>query len=321
MRAIERGLDSLGFLSDGLREALRRRLRELGGIALITLAILLALALATWSVQDPSLSHATNTAVRNALGIAGATVADLLMQLFGVAALMLALPVAIWGWRLASHRPLGRERIRLIFWITGVLLAAGFAACLPRSPTWPLPAGLGGVIGDGLLRLPGLVTGGTVSALMSIAIAAATGIGALVCFAVAAGFGWHAHSENREERRDRDDAVEPDEERASISLGWITHGFLSLKARLGRLLARTPARTSPRRDASAAATRRAEPRFDEMGRATLQPGLEPELDDEEDEADETPRAPRKPRAAARAPRRSGGYTLPALELLATPKSK
>ena len=138
MRAIERGLDSLGFLSDALREALRRRLREVGGVALIVLAILLALTLATWSVQDPSLSHATTGPIRNVLGISGAIVADLLMQLFGVAALALVLPVAIWGWRLATHRPLRRERIRLIFWVLGVLFAASFASCLPRTPSWPL---------------------------------------------------------------------------------------------------------------------------------------------------------------------------------------
>src|SRR5712692_5662219 len=87
MPAIDRGLDRLSFLPDALRDALRRRLRELGGLALIFAATLLALALATWSVQDPSLSHATNVAVRNALGLPGAIVADLLMQLLGVAAL------------------------------------------------------------------------------------------------------------------------------------------------------------------------------------------------------------------------------------------
>ena len=68
MPAIDRGLDSLSFLPDAVRDAMRRRLRELGGLALIALSILLALALATWSVQDPSLSHATTTPVRNVLG-------------------------------------------------------------------------------------------------------------------------------------------------------------------------------------------------------------------------------------------------------------
>src|SRR5262245_31099275 len=306
MPAIDRGLD--GFLSDGLRDALRRRLRELAGVALVLLSVLLALALATWSVQDPSLSHATNTPIRNVLGLPGAIVADLLMQLFGVAALALVLPIAVWGWRLASHRPLSRERIRLIFWVVGVLLAAAFASCLPRSATWPLPAGLGGVIGDGLLRLPILLGAGS-SGVIKMAIAATTGIGALVAFAIASGIGW----QGRIEDRDADETVEPREERASISLGWITHGFLSLKARLARLFTRAPARAATRREALAV-SRRAEPRFEESGRAPLQPALEPDLDDEEEDDD-------KPRAAPRPPRRSsGGYVLPALELLATPKS-
>ena len=199
MRAIDRGLE--GFLPDGLREALRRRLRELGGVALILLAILLALALASWSVQDPSLSHATNAPIRNVLGFPGAIVADLLMQLFGVAALAFVLPVAVWGWRLASHRPLRRERIRLIFWILGVLLATAFASCLPRSATWPLPAGLGGVIGDGLLRLPILLAGAGASGVVRMGVAVASGIGALVSFAIASGFGWQGR--RRRARRAR----------------------------------------------------------------------------------------------------------------------
>ena len=57
MAAINQSFDSLSFLSDTLRELLRRRLREVLGIAFIVTAILLAFALASWSVQDPSLSH------------------------------------------------------------------------------------------------------------------------------------------------------------------------------------------------------------------------------------------------------------------------
>src|SRR5262249_5392804 len=153
---------------------------------------LVALALATWSVQDPSLSHATNAHVRNILGVPGAIVADLLTQLFGVAALAFILPIAIWGWRLVTHRPMQRERVRLLFWRLGVLLAAGCAAALPRSPAWPLPVGLGGVIGDWMLRLPALVAGGTLAGLARVAVAVAAGAGTLLCFAVAAGFGWRA---------------------------------------------------------------------------------------------------------------------------------
>jgi DNA segregation ATPase FtsK/SpoIIIE, S-DNA-T family len=315
MPAIDRGLLSLNFLPDAVRDALRRRLRELGGLALIGLAVLLSLALATWSVQDPSLSHATNAPVRNTLGVSGAIVADLLIQLLGVAALALVLPVAIWGWRLASHRPLQRERIRLVFWILAVLLAAACAAALPRSATWPLPVGLGGVTGDWLLRLPAVIAGGALSALERAVIAVTAGAGTLVCFAIAAGFGFGWSADARDDAGD-EGAADDERERGSISLGWITHGFLSLKARVARLLTRR-ARSRVRRDIAPAA--RAEPRFEESARVTLQPRAEPEPDDDEDE--DAPVPARRPKAAPRAPRKSsGGYILPPLELLAAPKA-
>ena len=106
-------------------------------------------------MQDPSLSHATDAPVRNLLGTPGAIGADLLMQLFGLAATVLVLPVAVWGWRIATHRPFDREWMRLAFWLAGTVFAAGFAACLPKSAHWPLPTGLGGVIGDAMLRAAG----------------------------------------------------------------------------------------------------------------------------------------------------------------------
>jgi DNA segregation ATPase FtsK/SpoIIIE, S-DNA-T family len=314
MPAIDRGLDRLTFLPEALRDALRRRLRELGGLGLLLVATLLALALATWSVHDPSLSHATNAPVRNVLGVSGAIVADLLIQLLGVAALALVLPIAIWGWRLATHRPLQRERIRLAFCLLAILLAAACTAALPRTPAWPLPVGLGGVVGDWMLRFPALLAGGTLSGLARAAVAIVTGAGTLVCFAIAAGLGWRAGG------RHVDDAVDDERERGSISLGWITHGFLSLKARLARALKRRPQTRSPARRAAAPAHDRTEPRFDESARATLQPQIEPEEDDE-DEDETAPPARRKPKAPPRAPRKTtGGYVLPALELLAAPKA-
>src|SRR5579864_5368923 len=128
MSMIDRSLDGMAFVSGQLGAMLRRRLREVGGIALLSLAMMAALALATWSVQDPSLSHATDAPVRNLLGHPGAIIADLLMQLLGLGALVLLLPIAIWGYRLLGHRPLSRERLRMLLWLFGAVLAAAFAA-------------------------------------------------------------------------------------------------------------------------------------------------------------------------------------------------
>src|ERR1700687_2868382 len=105
MPAIDRSLDAVAFVSEHFRDILRRRLSEIAGLALITLALLGSIALATWSVQDPSLSHATQTPIHNLLGFPGAIFADLAMQLLCLAAIMLLLPGMLLGRRLPSHKP------------------------------------------------------------------------------------------------------------------------------------------------------------------------------------------------------------------------
>src|SRR6202158_1370716 len=107
MPAIDRSLDVIAFVSEHFRDILRRRLSEIAGLALITLALLGAIALTTWSVQDPSLSHATQTPIHNLLGYPGAIFSDLAMQLLGLASMLLLMPEALLGWRLLSHKAIG----------------------------------------------------------------------------------------------------------------------------------------------------------------------------------------------------------------------
>src|SRR6185369_2532487 len=196
MPAMRYTFSAADMLSDELRAALRHRLHEIVGIGLIGIAGIAAIALATWSVQDPSFSHATNAPVRNMLGLPGAIGADLMMQLLGIATVALLFPVSGWGWRLLTHRPLDRERVRLVLWIVGAGAAAGFASCLPASKSWPLPTGLGGVVGDAMLRVPAWVFGAPLSGLPRLLIAIVIGIAAFTTLALAAGFGW---------RRSKDD--------------------------------------------------------------------------------------------------------------------
>jgi S-DNA-T family DNA segregation ATPase FtsK/SpoIIIE len=316
-------MDRLSFVSDSLHEALRRRARELVGLALIGIAIALALSLATWSIQDPSLSHATNAHVRNRFGYPGAIVADLLMQLLGTASLALVLPIAFWGWRIASHRPLARERIRLGLWLLALPLAAACAAALPRTASWPLPSGLGGVVGDWILQLCSSLTGTSRSTVFKAAAAFGFGGGALLCLSIVAGVGLRTPKSTRAKAKaaQRQKPVEPplqegaedeqEERTGSISLGWLTHALLSIKSRVQRLFRDAPAHRAP--SAATPAIGRLEPRFEES--VTLAPDLDGEIDAE------SPAPSRKPRSAARASRRSaGGYILPPIELLAAPKS-
>ena len=315
MSMIDRSLDGLTFLSGQFGAALRRRLREIGGMALLGIALAACLALATWSVQDPSLSHATNAPVRNLLGLPGAIVADLLMQLLGLGSLALLLPIAIWGYRLLGHRPLSRERLRVMLWVFAAVLSAGFASCLPRSAHWPLPCGLGGVVGDAVLRLPTELFGVAMTDVNRLIATVVLGAAALFAFAGAAGMIWRDATDKVEQ--DDDDVEEEDDETgdrdgAWISLGWLIHEVMSFRARVALLFRRRPAAPPAPRSARA----RIEPRFDA-------PATQYADADADDEAEETPlstRAPRKqPQPKAPKPRRSGnGYQLPPLELLSAP---
>jgi S-DNA-T family DNA segregation ATPase FtsK/SpoIIIE len=312
MRATDRSLDVVAFLSEHLRDIVRRRLSELAGLALITLALLGAIALATWSVQDPSLSHATQKPIHNLLGYPGAIFSDLAMQLLGLAAILLLVPEALLGWRLLAHRPVG-EKWRSLLWIVAALLAAGFASTLPRIGSWPLPTGLGGVAGDAVLRLPAMVFGSPLAGLTRLILCIVLGLATAAALLVAARSGERV--ERRTARRvqeiEEEDEIEEEEfeeDRGSAWIGMIVHALLSWKARIGRMIrgdahARMPL-PAPRGS-------RHEPRFD--GRAAE---YEDDFEDEDDEP-----APRR-RAAARAPaRRSGnGYTLPSLNLLAAPRA-
>ena len=313
MRAADRSLDVIAFVSEHFREIIRRRLSELAGIALITLALLGALALATWSVQDPSLSHATQKPIHNLLGYPGAIFSDLAMQLLGLAAILLLAPEALLGWRLLSHKTFG-EKWRSLFWILATFLGAAFASTLPHIGSWPLPTGLGGVAGDAVLRLPAMVLGAPLGGFTRVCLGIVFGLATAVTLLVASGGRAQA---KKSVTRDIDDDEEEDladeeagEDRGSAWLGMIVHALLSWKARIGRMIrgearARTPL--------PVVRGPRLEPRFDADGGA-------PEYDADYEDEDIEP-APRR-RAAPRMPtRRSGsGYMLPSLNLLAAPRA-
>ncbi len=324
MPAADRSLDIVAFVSEHFRDILRRRLSELAGLALLVVALLGAIALATWSVQDPSLSHATQKPIHNLLGFPGAIFSDLAMQLLGLAAVFLLVPEALLGWRLLSHRPLG-QKWRGLIWIPVTLFAAAFVSTLPRIGSWPLPTGLGGVFGDALLQVPALLAGGVLKGFLLIVVSLVFGTATLATLGIATGMRWPRPFADRKAKpaapaEEDEEADEAQDDTASAWLGLMAHALLSWKARLMRFLRGAP--RSAQRAKAPKPGARVEPRFDAYGRAAppLQPAAEQDDDYEEEEEAAAP-APVRRRAAPRAPARrsSGGYELPSLNLLAAPR--
>ena len=233
---------AVDYVPEAVRDFAGRRLREAIGLVLIGGCAALALALTTWSVQDPSWNNASDGQVRNLLGPYGAIIADLLMQSLGVAVIALLAPMAIWGWRLVTRHRFERPALRILLLLVGGLAAAGLASLLPATDRWPLPTGLGGMFGDAVLALPRRFSGNHALTMLIVALALAAG--AILALTAAAGFGLQDDAVERiEEKPIRKAPSRPAPEEADadgepgmglVSLGAVIHAALSLKSAIAR---------------------------------------------------------------------------------------
>ena len=153
---------------------LRYRAVELGGFAIVVAVLWLAAALATYDPADPSLNTASGRAPANIAGAAGATVADLLLQWIGMAAVLAFSVPLIWSWRIMTRHRFPAPRIRVASLVLAVILLPAAMAALPVPSNWNLPAGLGGAYGNLALEQLTHQLGGEPIHRMSVALAFGT---------------------------------------------------------------------------------------------------------------------------------------------------
>ncbi len=224
-----------------LKHIISRNLAGFAGLVVIVAVVGVTVALATWNVADPSLSHATSAAARNRLGYPGAVVADLAMQLIGLASGAMLLPALAIGWRLMLSGEHGLSGGRVAWWIIGTLSVAAALAGLSLPLGWPLPVGLGGALGDMILRLPAAAMGGQeLGRLVSSLAFACLGLSSLWMAASPS-----ARSETGVKKPsvsvddldfDRDEVDEP--RMFSLPLAMVHHWFLVARANVLRLVGR-----------------------------------------------------------------------------------
>jgi S-DNA-T family DNA segregation ATPase FtsK/SpoIIIE len=338
--------------ADGtIRRLIRRNLSAILGLTVLALAAAFAASLATWAVDDPSFSHATDHATRNILGFPGAVVADLLTQLLGLGASLFLLPPVVWAWRAVFAIPSRLNWKTLVTWLLATLAATIALATLPTPNSWPLPTGFGGVIGDLLLKLPAALIGHQPVRLSAFAVGVAFAALALLFALHACGLILQFDRTDEDEvpavrpsqrvtvadededadldadmddgDEDGDDEDDDRPSRLAMFAGFMTHVGMSLASSMRRRLfnrRRSALRAMIEEDAFHAG--RIEPR---MGADGDWHADEPELDGGMDDADlpelemdedEAPVAPRKKKAKAAAPvvRKSKAYKAPKFEL-------
>jgi S-DNA-T family DNA segregation ATPase FtsK/SpoIIIE len=284
---------ALADTGHGIRAFARRQVGRLVGAGLFALVAFGVASLATWNVADPSFSHATGNIVTNAMGYVGAVFSDLAMQFFGLAAVAALVPAVVWGFLLFSARGVDRLPKRGLAWFGYAVLAAAIAGCVVPPKTWPLPTGLGGVFGDMVLKIPGLIVGGYPTGLIASVLAVLLSAPALWLFAygsalIARKNGFAVLEQPAAaDPRDQDDLLfdndEDEGDEGILALGAITHWWLSLRAYLRRRAARRRERDDfePEMEPRASAWRRAaervesaefaESRMSADGRARVEP--------------------------------------------------
>jgi S-DNA-T family DNA segregation ATPase FtsK/SpoIIIE len=137
-----------------------RRLNELIGFLMCVSALLLFLALASYSPLDPSWNSASvltgSHAARNWIGIVGAYTADMLLQFFGVGAFLLVIFPTMLGIRWFRSMQVQSPVAKSLGGIWLVMFVPAMLALLPGHLRWlrviPIEGLLGRVVGDVLIH-------------------------------------------------------------------------------------------------------------------------------------------------------------------------
>src|SRR6201987_5282912 len=142
-----------------------RRLNELIGFLMCVSALLLLLALVSYSPLDPSWNSASvltgSHAARNWIGVVGAFTADMMLQFFGVGAFLLVIFPAMLGTRWFRSMKVQSPLAKSLGAIWLLMFVPAMLALLPGQIRWmrviPIEGLLGRVVGDVLIHYLNIV--------------------------------------------------------------------------------------------------------------------------------------------------------------------
>ncbi|RDE08512.1 DNA translocase FtsK [Pelagibacterium lacus] len=261
------------------------------GVVLAALSAVVLVSLASWSVDDPSFSYATDKLAENWLGPFGASLADIAFQLIGLAAPLFVLSPLVWSWSLIRRVVPSYLGIRFTGWMLGTLLATGALANFPTPESWPLPLGLGGFTGNLFVTLYASVMGTAPEGIAAMVFAALLGVPGLAALWLSARSRPAFESEPRLPVRAkptgarRAPAPEPEIEDEpdspalfDVAIGFAAHTAYGARAAIRRIFARKHPE-APQRGWQAddfEPPLEPQPAHDRLGRTPIEPPLEPD---------------------------------------------
>ncbi|BBL53937.1 hypothetical protein MF1_11950 [Bartonella quintana] len=192
-------------------------LRQIGvfiGLGLLGFIVFCIFALATWNVADPSLTHASINKITNFMGWPGAIFSDFFMQFFGLASLGVLLPPLFWSFLLLAQKNIHNLIFRLFLWVVSTIcFVVSFALMTPLAPftQWPLPMGLGGVLGDKILSAASLIFPVLLSPFQNVLLGVALILLSFLIAAFAGNVVWRRQSNKRKTKNvQKNEIVDPD---------------------------------------------------------------------------------------------------------------
>ncbi len=148
------------FFSKVFSPTKNRRLNELVGFLLCVSALLLFLALASYSPLDPSLNSASiltgSHAARNWIGIFGAYLSDIMLQFLGIGSFLLPIFLGMLGARWFRSRAVQTPIAKTLGGAWLLIFVPALLAILPGHFRWmgaiPIEGLVGRIVGDVLIR-------------------------------------------------------------------------------------------------------------------------------------------------------------------------
>ena len=144
-----RGRDPL--LDASTQAFLERRGVEALGLVILAVGVMFALALASYSPEDPAWIASGGREIANWAGQIGATISAPLIKIMGLGSWGIPIAFVVWGLRLITHLGAERMLMRLIYAPIFWALCSLYAATLNPISSWAHSFSMGGLFGDTVL--------------------------------------------------------------------------------------------------------------------------------------------------------------------------
>ena len=134
---------------NSLTNFIKKRTFELIGLILILTSLGLTLSFITYSPEDPSFIYGDSSIeIQNFLGIYGSSVADFLLQSFGLASFLLLANFLFWGVNLLINKEIKRLVLKLFFVVSYLTLGSVFIYLTFNNSFWLIDNGNSGFVGE-----------------------------------------------------------------------------------------------------------------------------------------------------------------------------